>query len=698
MRFVSSVLLLILVVCSFASPASVLSDLRQINAFPPHSSNIRQQTTSFDITGQVISKHHVRTSNSCVRVLTLIDKTHRIHLAVPGETGDWEIGDVIHALGQVTRGISSNGVFASSIERISNRAIPTPLPFGQLHNVPPDNAIHPIYANGIITDVFHDDLSDHFFWIVLETRTGPINAYASTDEYSFSEIRQLIDAEVELRGIYSLTHNNWRNTKNTLQLFGRDGIVVTKMPNTDPFLAPAFPSDSAHRLVISGTVKGKPRNGLFINTQNNLFVHAHLSASAEGVSIGDTVSVVGFPKQNRYGLNFLQAIVRKTGHSGCQFEQPIPVTGTQLAIDPIGREPVNYRYHGKVIKIKGRIRGTQHNDQASGIFRIDSEQQEIEVDYSDAFPTIPPSHEQGSVIEVTGICSVEFETIGSGLSIPRFRRYLVTLRTPDDIRLIARPQWWTPSKLIVVIILLIALIIVISFWNKSLKIHAERRGRELAAEKIAHMQAEIKVEERTRLAVELHDSISQTITGVAFQIDTAIAANGGKSTEIDAILGTSRQMLSSCRKALQSCLWDLRCRTFEEKDLTEAIRKAIEPHVGKITTHIRFNVPRATLSESATHAILKIIRELVANAIRHGKATEIRIAGELHDRLVNFSVRDNGSGFTPGSALGPKQGHFGLQGIRERLSEYGGSFSIDSAPGKGAHFTVSLPVTQDDTP
>jgi len=234
------------------------------------------------------------------------------------------------------------------------------------------------------------------------------------------------------------------------------------------------------------------------------------------------------------------------------------------------------------------------------------------------------------------------------------------------------------------------LIIAILIWNKTLHVMSERRGKSLAREQVERVKADLKVEERTRLAVDLHDSISQTLTGVALQIDSAATANAPANAAVTRYLSLARQMLVSCRKELQGCLWDLRSRTFEEQDLNEAILRSVGPQVGKAKTFVRFNVPREIISETTLHTLLRIVRELVANAIHHGAASEIRIAGECRDGMLRFSVRDNGCGFDPTTAPGPAQGHFGLRGIRERLANYNGALQAESHPGHGTKFTVTL--------
>ena len=122
--------------------------------------------------------------------------------------------------------------------------------------------------------------------------------------------------------------------------------------------------------------------------------------------------------------------------------------------------------------------------------------------------------------------------------------------------------------------------------------------------------------------------------------------------------------------------------------------RTICPNVGDAKATCRFNVPRDALSETTAHAVLRIVRELVVNAVGHGQATKVAIAGEYHDGMVRFSVKDNGVGFDPSSAKGPSQGHFGLQGIRERVGKFDGEVNIESAPGKGAKVTVCIKLKE----
>ena len=299
--------------------------------------------------------------------------------------------------------------------------------------------------------------------------------------------------------------------------------------------------------------------------------------------------------------------------------------------------------------------------------------------FGDETGSIPPN---GSTIAAKGLCVATFEGDSGSAIFPKFRHFTLYPSSPGDIRILSKASWWTPLKLLCIIGTLTVIIVAILIRNRIITVVSERRGRELYEEKIGHALAEQKVEERTRLAVELHDSLSQTLTGISLLLD---------SGEIE----TAKTMMTSCRGELRRCLWDLRSRTFEEKDLTEAILRTITPHLNGCEASVRFNVPCEKLSEPLTHAILRIVRELVVNAVLHGRARHIRIAGESHDSVVSFSVADDGTGFDPATAPGPQQGHFGLLGIAERVENFNGTFKIESAPGKGAKFTVTLTASNE---
>ena len=174
------------------------------------------------------------------------------------------------------------------------------------------------------------------------------------------------------------------------------------------------------------------------------------------------------------------------------------------------------------------------------------------------------------------------------------------------------------------------------------------------------------------------------------QIDTAAGIVQKKEPAAKRCLDLASRTIDSCRTELRNTLWDLRSAALDEPDMNEAIRKTLRQNLAGVNLSVRFNVPRDKFSDNTAHAILKIIRELAANAIRHGKPSSITIDGSLKDGILSFSVVDNGRGFDPDIAPGVSEGHFGLQGIAERLELVDGEMAIESAPGRGTKINVKL--------
>ena len=151
-------------------------------------------------------------------------------------------------------------------------------------------------------------------------------------------------------------------------------------------------------------------------------------------------------------------------------------------------------------------------------------------------------------------------------------------------------------------------------------------------------------------------------------------------------------MLKSCRSDLKNCLFDLRNDTLAEKDFGTAVKRTLQPLGGDTDISIRFNVKRTRINDAISHAVLSIVRELVANAIRHGHAWTVHVAGVLVNNVLMFSVKDDGTGFDTDNHASADSGHFGLLGIAERLKRLGGEISIVSASGNGTKARVRIPI------
>ena len=565
-----------------------------------------------------------------------------------------------------------------------------------------------VRLSGVVSAVTRDEMNTLWNWIVLRTRLGDVYVATPEHEHPYDKLLALTDAEVDATG-FAIEQSRWRRFRGLyIMPVGEDGIKTTAAPPSPENVA-LLPSNSlnvealdsrikkgelVHRVKINGQIIAASLRYCFLLSSEGHILKVAPAPGISAPSCGSLVSAVGFVALDSIGINLGDTVFLGNTH-----QWPTPSLPRADAVDikqlfaetkdPSGSSPTSLR---RRISVVGVVVNSTENMLAERSIRLEQNGCYINVDISAI-----PEHEiknvlPGCDVRVTGVCDAEFRTEPVIASFPRFTGLSIVPMSAGDIVVVKRPPWWTPRKMYATILSLLGALAAISGLCIALKVLSDRRGRQLYNERVAHIRTEAKVEERTRLAVELHDAISQTLTGVALQVDSAARANGDDSNAVGTLLRTSRNMLASCRRELKDCLWDLRSRTFEEKDMSEAIVRTIGPHKGDAVVSVRFNVPRDRLSESATHTILSIVRELVVNAIRHGRATHVWIAGEHHDGIITFAVRDNGCGFDMASAPGPLDGHFGLQGVRERVKETDGMVDIASSPSNGTKVTVSIRI------
>ena len=272
--------------------------------------------------------------------------------------------------------------------------------------------------------------------------------------------------------------------------------------------------------------------------------------------------------------------------------------------------------------------------------------------------------------------------------------WLVTTAGDESAKVTKLPRFLTAENVLIALAGTSALMLFILAWNTLLRRHIDRRSRELADERLASFSSALKVEERTRLSVELHDTISQMLTGISLELDAARGLAENDVREMKRHLDLASRSLTSCRNDLRNCMWDLRNQTLDDVTMDDAIRRTLAPHLSGASLAVRFAVDRELFSDTTALAILRIIRELVTNAVRHGKATSVKVAGCIENDRLMFSVTDNGCGFDPDSAPGVEKGHFGLQGVAERTERLNGELTVDSAPGRGTKALVSIALNR----
>lgn len=438
--------------------------------------------------------------------------------------------------------------------------------------------------------------------------------------------------------------------------------------------------------------------------QNNLIVrddlptfanhhHVKLSTGTPLPAIGSEILAVGRPATDTYRLNLSEATYREAARTNRRAGNEEHALSLDDVICNGSYMPVAY---GHAIKIRGRVTALPQLPTEEARMTVDVGGQSVLIDLG-ACRTAADTLQSGCLVELTGICLLDSDNWRPDAPLPKIRELVVIVRSPDDIRVLARPSWWTVGRLFGVICGLLVLVLAILVWNRTLNRIVIRRSRELLREQSARNDSELRIGERTRLAVELHDTIAQNLTGAALELRTIKRDSGTLTSETLHHLEVALKTINATREELRNCIWDLRNRALEAESFEEAIRLTLEPIDAGIPIRIRIAIPRKRFTETTAHAMLSIIRELVSNAIRHGNARSVAIAGAIEGDQLFFSVKDDGCGFDPEACPGQEQGHFGLQGVRERAKSFGGSVKIDSRANCGTKVTVTVSLSTEKT-
>jgi signal transduction histidine kinase len=203
-------------------------------------------------------------------------------------------------------------------------------------------------------------------------------------------------------------------------------------------------------------------------------------------------------------------------------------------------------------------------------------------------------------------------------------------------------------------------------------------------------QEKASLEERQRLARELHDSVSQALYGIALGAKTArsmLERDPARAAEpLDYVLALANAGLTEMR----ALIFELRPESLEQ----EGIVIALEKQAGALRSRHKLQVETDLGAEPVAplevkQALFRIAQEALHNIVKHARATSVSIVLASGADGLTLEVRDDGVGFDPSEAY---PGHFGLRSIRERATRLGGHAEVSSAPGAGTRIIAWAPV------
>ena len=590
-----------------------------------------------------------------------------------------------------------------------NEPVPAPTDIGLSELNRPENAYLPVRVSGTVFSVTPDEFDDDCIVVMLCDGDATVPVILTRRAYEASSVRP--DATIRLAGYY------WRSFSGIRKYTG-PGVVhdaatpveILSPPPDDPFAAPPLerrfyrtPEEIARmgpRTIRGRVIAAWDGGQLMAKADDSRILNITMMEGVTTPRLGEAGVFVGYPYTDLMRINLMRARFRPGNCPETPEDVPETISAENLVAGKLltTNDIWLVTYHGKLLRLRGTVLSLPTEQSPEQRLYLDCGAVQVPVDIS-ACPEVARQVAVGSEVEATGRCLLETESWRSDNVFPHVRGLVLVTRSAKDVVVTKQPPWWTPKRLTRVIGLSLAVLAVAFAWIVALLRLAERRGQALYrsrqaqnAERQAREVAELRMQDRLRLAMVLHDTISQNLTGATLQMGTAAQFAGTDGERAIRHIEIATRTLDSCREELRNCIWDLRSNTLDEQDLNEAVRKTVQRLVGEARLEIRFDVPREKLSDNTVHALMNIVRELATNAVRHGGASVVRIEGALEDGLLRCTVSDDGCGFDPDDRPGLAEGHFGLQGIEERIDELGGELDIHGGSGEGARISFRIPA------
>lgn len=202
------------------------------------------------------------------------------------------------------------------------------------------------------------------------------------------------------------------------------------------------------------------------------------------------------------------------------------------------------------------------------------------------------------------------------------------------------------------------------------------------------------LEERNRMAREIHDTLAQGFTGIVIQLEAAEDALGEPGGDVNRHLTRARDLARESLAEARRSVYALRPQPLERKPLPSALRDSITALTTDAPLSVEWQWPEQwpALPPGLEADLLRLGQEAVINALRHAGATRLRVALRARPDAVEMEVSDNGRGFDPQRLRPGAPGGFGLVGMRERAAQHGGELIVTSAPAGGTTVRCRIPT------
>ena len=502
-----------------------------------------------------------------------------------------------------------------------------------------------------------------------------------------NSLARYVDAKLRARGVLMLHTLD----APVLLVPSRNFVDVEEEAPADPFGTPRYSianvllegmeSSWSHRVRVVGEVTYRDVQSFFMqDASGGIRVR---TSDQPAVKVGDMVELLAFPTLNGSTHTLTEALVR-----------PAKLVEHVRSKDLDLSEALSSKQSGTVVNVSAVLLARKTN----GINQVLElqEQQRVFVATLANGQGILPDMAPGSRLRVTGVCDDETAAAPlAGEKPPRAQSLAslnILLRSPHDVTVLGGPPWWTWRKTATLVGVLLTILVVTLLWVHLLHRRIERQHAAQLA--FSRQVLERLEDERRRIAVNLHDSLGQTLLVIKNHAILAIQRppeEQGLRQRLDEISGATSQAIEEVRRITH----DLRPYQLDRLGLSQAIRASVSRAAenSSILFASRVKDIDGLFDKDAEIHVYRIVQEAITNVVKHSAATEAAVVIKKQTTFVSLSIRDNGRGFDPAKPSSePHDLGYGLSGIAERVRILGGTLAIESRPGAGTSLTVEVPI------
>jgi signal transduction histidine kinase len=528
-----------------------------------------------------------------------------------------------------------------------------------------EGVVHSANTNGTLTLVGKDGVS--YVWL---------------GQVSSNDLTRFVDARIRARGVLMPTMLE----NPTLLVPSRDFVDIEDEAPIDPFgmrphsiadiLSDAMDSTWPHRVRVMGQVTYCDSKSLFIQDASGGIRLMALSPLA--AKLGEQVEVAAFPMAGGSTWVLTDAVVRPS-----RTRQNIHPQDMDLDAAPLSGQ------YGTLVQLRATLLDSKKVG-SNQILGLQEKQRVVTATLPVSEGTLP-AIVPGSRLLVTGVCDDGISALPGASLSPASAQFLapvnILLRTPEDVVVLSGPAWWTWQKTATLIAILLATLTGAVLWIHLLRRRLERnRAAQLASSQLILGKLE---EERRRIAINLHDSLGQSLLVIKHRADSPTDAQKTEHN-LNEIANVASQAIDEVRRITHG----LRPSQLDSLGLTQAIRALVSRASEKDTILFASRVENVDdlFEKDAEIHVYRVVQEAVTNVVKHSAATEGTVVIKKQPATVSISIRDNGRGFDPAELS--TQTHdlgYGLGGIKERVRILKGTVVIDSKPGSGTSLTMEVP-------